>query len=226
MMAVNNDGLYMLLRNLYNAQFISASVKEKKKPKTLLGKIWHFIWHDNSLLSWAVNIVLAILIIKFIFYPGVGLIFGTQYPIVAVVSNSMEHDGNLDTWWSVNKPFYVEKGITREDFEQYPFPNGFHKGDIMILFGTEKEKMKIGDVVVFRSQKPYPIIHRVVALHEASFETKGDNNQRQITPPYDLQLNEKNISYDDLLGKAVIRIPYLGWIKIGFVNFLDWIGIL
>ena len=61
--------------------------------------IWYFIWEDNSLLSWIVNVILAFVLIKFIIYPGLGLLFSTSYPIVAVVSGSMEHQGNFDTWW-------------------------------------------------------------------------------------------------------------------------------
>lgn len=65
--------------------------KTPKKPTTWYGKIWFFIWHDNSAASWIINIILAYLIIKFIVYPSLGLVFGTNFPIVAVVSNSMEH---------------------------------------------------------------------------------------------------------------------------------------
>jgi signal peptidase I len=56
-----------------------------------LRRIWHFIWEEDSVWSWIVNIILAFLIIKYIFYPGIGLILNTNYPIVAVISESMEH---------------------------------------------------------------------------------------------------------------------------------------
>ena len=39
------------------------------------------------------NVVLAFVLIKFIIYPGAGLIMGTRLPVVAVVSESMEHQG-------------------------------------------------------------------------------------------------------------------------------------
>ena len=61
--------------------------------------VWYFIWEDNSLLSWAVNVILAFVIIKFLLYPGLGFIFATTHPIVAVVSGSMEHQGSFDSWW-------------------------------------------------------------------------------------------------------------------------------
>ena len=66
---------------------------DKKKFINILKKTWHFIWEDDSVWSWIVNIILAIVLIKFIIYPGLGLVLGTSYPIVAVVSDSMEHSG-------------------------------------------------------------------------------------------------------------------------------------
>ena len=67
----------------------------KKKNKSTWQKIWYFIWEDDSVLSWIVNIILAFVLIKFIVYPGLGLVFGTDFPVVAVVSGSMEHEGNF-----------------------------------------------------------------------------------------------------------------------------------
>ena len=65
----------------------------RKRKKSLLSKIWYFIWEDDSLASWLVNIVLAFLLVKFIIYPGLGLLLSTDYPVVAVISGSMTHDG-------------------------------------------------------------------------------------------------------------------------------------
>ena len=67
-----------------------------KNFKRTWKKIWYFIWEDNSIWSWIVNIILAFVLIKFIVYPGLGLILSTSHPVVAVVSESMEHNGNFD----------------------------------------------------------------------------------------------------------------------------------
>src|SRR4030042_1070542 len=150
--------------------------KEPKKPTTWYGKVWFFIWHDNSVASWIVNIILAYVIIKFIVYPGLGLIFGTNFPIVAVVSNSMQHNGvAFDQWWAENEDYYLALNITKADFEDYPFKNGFNRGDIMFLVGKKPEDIKIGEVIVFQSKKPYPIIHRVIDKEDSGmwvFQTK------------------------------------------------------
>lgn len=199
---------------------------KKPKPLSWHGKIWHFLWHEDSLASWIVNIVLAVLIIKFLIYPGIGLILGTSFPIVAVVSDSMDHHGeDFDSWWSQNKAFYLEKGITKEMFEEYSFKNGFKKGDLMVLTGISREEVEQGKVVVFLSKKPYPIIHRVVDVHESFFETKGDANSLQIQPPYDSQLDETKVPYGSVVGKAVIRIPFIGYVKIVFAEFLGIFGV-
>src|SRR3989344_1512266 len=120
-------------------------------------KIWKFIWHDDSLLSWIVNILLAFILVKFIIYPGLGLIFSTQLPVVAVVSGSMEHNGNFDEFWLRQGGWYENHGITKQEFMNYPLKNGFNKGDIIFLYGTSK--IRKGDVIVFRGNSKNPIIH-------------------------------------------------------------------
>lgn len=172
-------------------------------------KIWNFIWHDDSILSWIVNIILALVIVKFLIYPGLGLIFNTNYPLVAVVSGSMVHDQkNFDEWWSVNGKWYEKNNLTKEQFKKFRFKNGFNKGDIMILFGSKK--IKVGDVIVYTGFSPYPIIHRVVRIDQDSyFIMKGDHNSDK-----DPSLVKESV------GKAVIRIPLLGYIKILFIDYI------
>jgi len=197
------------------------------KAVSTLRKIWWFIWEDDSLLSWAVNIILAFILIKYLVYPGLGLILGTSFPVVAVVSGSMEHDGSFDDWWDssavctvagcTQKDWYNEHSITKDEFKKFIFTNGFNTGDIIILLGTEPENVETGDVIVFQSDKPYPIIHRVIDIKDTDeliFETKGDHNPTK--GPDDM-----NIKTEKLIGKAVMRIPYLGWIKIGFFKIID-----
>ena len=165
---------------------------------------------------------MAFILIKFIIYPLIGLVFGTNYPIVAVVSESMEHNQRFDSWWANNKAFYEQRNITKEEFRDYPFTGGFNKGDIMVLVGKDPTTIDQGDVIVFHSAKPYPIIHRVVAVENGYFQTKGDNNPTQIVLP---ELNEKYVPHNYLFGKAVARVPFIGYVKIWFVELLNLLGI-
>ena len=193
----------------------------KQQIKTYLKKTWDFIWHSNSVWSWIVNIILAFLIIKFIVYPLLGLVFATSHPIVAVVSESMEHDGSFEKWWSANQDWYQDYNITQEQFQDFPSKNGFNKGDIMILVGKKPKDIKTGDILVFQSGKPNPIIHRVVNKWQADdgwhFQTKGDNNKDSIPAS---GVSETDIEEDRIIGKAVFRVPLLGWIKIIFVDYM------
>ncbi|MAE13221.1 signal peptidase I [Candidatus Woesearchaeota archaeon] len=193
-----------------------------EKKENFFRKFWNFLWNDDSLASWIVNIVLAFVLIKFVVYPFVGLLFGTGLPVVAVVSESMEHNRGFDQWWSEEGDYYQLLSITEKEFRHFPFRNGFNKGDIMILVGKEPEEIRLGDVIVFQSGKPYPIIHRVIVVEEDHFQTKGDNNPLQIK---DIQLDETRVVYDSLLGKAVFRIPFLGYVKIWAVDLLNVVGL-
>ena len=70
--------------------------------KNKLKQFWNFVWHDDSLLSLVLSAILIIIFGKFILFPILGALFGTSLPIVAVVSNSMEHNTNFETWWLDN----------------------------------------------------------------------------------------------------------------------------
>ncbi|MBR9691177.1 signal peptidase I [Candidatus Woesearchaeota archaeon] len=200
---------------------------DQKEIKKFLKKVWHFIWEDDSVWSWIVNIILAFILIKFVVYPGLGFILSTSYPIVAVVSGSMEHNGNFDTWWDsyalcnnkecTQSVSYQAFNITKQDFLEFRFKNGFNKGDIMILRGTSPEKINVGDIIVFQSTRPDPIIHRIVMKWEQDstvyFQTKGDHNPTSYP-----SLKEDEINENRVIGKAVAKVPFLGWIKIAAVN--------
>lgn len=179
--------------------------------KNTLQKVWYFIWEDDSIWSWLVNVLLAIVLIKFIVYPGLGFLLGTTHPIVAVVSGSMEHDGSFNDWWASQQEWYFDKAITKERFQTFPFTNGFNKGDIMILY--RPTYLKLGDVIVFRTSRPEPIIHRIVSITNNHFQTKGDHNA-------DSTREEQAISQEAVIGKAIFKIPYLGYIKIWAVEML------
>jgi signal peptidase I len=190
-----------------------------KDVKRIWGKIWYFIWEDNSIWSWIVNIILAFILIKFIVLPFIGIVFGTTHPIVAVVSPSMEHHEGFDEWWASNANYYSGYHITKQDFNSFIFRNGFKRGDIIILRGSQPENIMVGDVVVFRSPRPDPIIHRVIKVwkegDEYLFRTKGDNNAESISTP---GLDETRVSERQVIGKAWVRVPFLGYVKILFVD--------
>jgi len=228
--------------------------KQKKKEirdlriynlkKTWYGKVVHFLWYEDSALSWIANIVVAFIVIKFMFYPLLALVFATELPVVAVVSCSMEHrftncgerrmmdnicgvpgSGTVDheAFWQFCGDFYDERNITKEQFETFPLSSGFNKGDIIFLRGIPIEELKVGDTIVFSAtKKAYPIIHRVIAIdyvdNEYIIQTKGDHNKAQISDAY---LNELEVKEGQIFGKATLRVPFLGYIKIWFTDLIN-----
>lgn len=216
--------------------------KKNNSVFNILSNIWTFLWYDDSVWSWLANIIFAYFFIVFIFYPGVGLVLNTPYPLVAVVSGSMEHmiisheDSlnphlcgksfeksnyfiNFDEFWKICGDWYEDKNITKEQFSEFNFRNGFNKGDIIFIYGTNPKNLKIGDVIVFQSNvRAEPIIHRIVNINtvdgELVFTTKGDHNGSY--GQVDVGIKPENI-----LGKGVFRVPFLGWFKIWFTSIVS-----
>lgn len=169
-----------------------------------LTKFWEFLKKD-TFSSWFVSLVLIFLLIKFILFPFLSLITGTSLPLVVVESCSMHHNTDFEGWWNQNGAWYEEQGINKEQFQDFTLKNGFTKGDIILVRGAEK--INQGDVIIFIAGTKYPVIHRVIDT--VPLNTKGDNNLQQL----DI---EKSISGNKVLGKAVGKIPLLGWVKLIF----------
>lgn len=201
--------------------------------KKTLKSIWDFLWKDDSIASWIISLILAFLIVKFIFYPILSFIFASSMPLVVIESHSMLHQGSIiktltdiplfkqdsfDSWWQNSNEWYKENNIEYNQANSWRFSSGLDKGDIILLYGSKK--FKVGDVIVFNSNSNtqlYPVIHRIVKIKyengETIYETKGDNNAAQI--PF-----EKNIKQQDIIGKAILRIPKIGWVKLVFVEII------
>lgn len=195
------------------------------RKKDAAKKVWHFIWEDDSIWSWVVNIILAFVLIKFIVYPGLGFALGTSHPVVAVVSESMEHNTGFEEWWPEGGKWYEQNSIPKNIFTTFPLRNGFNKGDIIVLGSAAMHKVDVGDIIVFQTRKPDPIIHRVVKKWDVEgiffLTTKGDNYETNRAPIKSPLIDETQIVQEQLIGKALIRIPLLGYIKIWFVGLVQ-----
>jgi signal peptidase I len=195
-----------------------------------LKRLWHYLWHEDTWGSFVLVVLIAFVVIRYLAYPALGLVLGTGFPIVAVVSGSMEHDGTYEEWWSseccqgvlctqkkAQSSFYSDYNITQHEFLTYRFPHGFNKGDIMLLAGANTAQ--VGDTIVFVGQhRAEPIIHRLIQTDGQTYRTKGDHN-------CGIADFEQSISQDQLVGKAILRVPFLGYIKILFVQFLSIFGV-
>jgi signal peptidase I len=180
------------------------------KIKELYKRFKAFLKKD-SFSSLIVFLILIFTFLLLIFFPLLRLITGTSYPLVIVESCSMYHDEyGFDK--IVNNSIYSNNNININDTQNWDFPRGLNKGDIIFIVKTKN--ISVGNVIIFNAQTSYPIIHRIIDDIEP-YQTKGDNyvtNSKQLSV-------EKNISEEQYLGRAIFKIPYLGWIKL---IFFDW----
>ena len=176
--------------------------------KNIFVKFWSFLKED-SWPSFFVSLLIALVVIKFIIFPGLSLLTGTALPLVIVESCSMYHSQDLDV--IMENKIYSDYGLSYEDTANWSLGNGFTKGDIIIVLGPKN--VEVGDVIIFNGGQSNPIIHRVIGINsDGEYTTKGDNN-------FGLLEFEKDIKEDRVLGKAIFRIPAIGWIKL---IFFDW----
>jgi signal peptidase I len=132
---------------------------------------------------------------------GLGIILGTNLPIVAVVSDSMMHDITTE----VRHYEFLESnyGYTKDQIDSWSLKNGFKKGDVLLIKGVKPDDLKIGDVIVYDIDgQTIPIVHRIVDVNE-NFVTKGDHNPG--IDPWGIK---------KIRGKAIFVIPFIGWPKL------------
>src|SRR3989339_665186 len=158
----------------------------KKEIKKIYNKSYYLLFKDDTWKGWIFSIIF--IFIKFIFFPTLSLITGTQIPLAIVESCSMYHKGDLlsnyDDWWKEHEQKYLEFDVTKKEFQEYHFTNGFNKGDILFITGAKPEKLEVGDIIIFNGNGR-PIIHRIIKIKEKdgeyTFSTIGDNNNGQLT---------------------------------------------
>jgi signal peptidase I len=171
--------------------------------KEEMRRFWKWLRGD----SWGalvVTLLIAFILIKFIIFPTLSLATGTSLPLVIVESCSMYHSEDLET--ILANGIYGDNNIGIEDTSDWSFKNGFSKGDIIFVVGAGE--VKVGEVIIFHAGQGNPIIHRAIKTVDG-VTTKGDNNDGLLP-------QEQNIPGEAILGKAVFRVPFLGWIKLIF----------
>lgn len=179
----------------------------------LVGKInrAHDAWDRNStglrgVVLYAVMGIAAALLINSVF----GAILGTTFPVVTVSSTSMVPNLNV--------------------------------GDLVVVKGGAS--YELGDIIIFRGWEQKPIIHRVVAKYENSAVTKREGWEELTTHDIEqkaaaigasvayITRGDANPSCDqcgggrpairqeDVHGRALLRVPYLGYVKLFAVRYV------
>jgi signal peptidase I len=176
-----------------------------------LKKLW-----KNEYVQTAIAIGLIALVI-FGFWYGSQVVLNTPYPALAVVSGSMcvPYDSQCDGW-------------------THPFARTLHVGDLIIVQGVNPADLNTNypnsDIIVFHDPRDPTdpnkmIVHRIVAKKiidgKIYFETKGDGNSITKWPDipdpayYDPW---SPVSQDLVVGKVIMRIPWIGHIVLFMRN--------
>lgn len=83
----------------------------------------------------------------------------------------------------------------------------YHVGSIIYVKSVDPSEIKVGDPITFVMNEQLTVAtHRVVRIdtENSSFYTKGDANDDPDAAP---------VHFNNLLGKPVFTIPYLGYIS-------------
>lgn len=84
----------------------------------------------------------------------------------------------------------------------------YHVGSVVYVDkNISPEEIQVGDPITFRKSENAVATHRVIAVDKEArqFTTKGDVNEVQDMAP---------VSFDDMIGKAGMSIPLLGYISL------------
>ncbi len=163
-------------------------------------RLYHFIFVEDSWISYVVFTIIAYLILKYAFLPGILYASGLS-DISAIVSGSMTHNPNTNYTF---KEWLIFHGYNYS--KKWPYQNGIKIGSVVLIKKVPEKEIKVGDVIMYKVGN-IEIVHRVINKSDGYFQTKGDAN------PYMLPFEYK-VKYSQIKGKVVGVIPYLGWPKV------------
>jgi signal peptidase I len=153
------------------------------------------LW-KNEYLQTAI-MILFIIAVVFGFWYGSRYVLNTEYPMLAVASGSMcMLPGPYCDGWS------------------HPFERTLHVGDLIIVQGVNisdiyAARYPNGTIIVFHQlYGDELIVHRAISRTvengQVYYVTKGDGNS----------LPDQPIPADNVVGKVILRIPYIGWLAL------------
>jgi len=83
----------------------------------------------------------------------------------------------------------------------------YHVGSLVYVKSVDPSEVKQGDTITFKISDDTMVTHRVVAVDTVNqcFYTKGDANNT---------VDGGNVTYDNLVGKPLFTVPYLGYLAV------------
>lgn len=146
--------------------------------------------------------IALIIIIVFGFWFGLRYGLNTDYPMLAVASGSMSTVQPDNQWQTI----------------YYAFTPTLHMGDLIVVQAVTLQDIRrslngtgrSGDILVFHLPDSNElIVHRAIEVFSnGTIKTQGDGNPIP-GPPQD-----GNISYNAVVGKVVMRIPWVGYLAL------------
>ena len=89
-------------------------------------------------------------------------------------------------------------------------------GDVVVIAKVSGANVEPGDIIQFREAAGIVTVHRVVEIQEIEgkkfFITQGDANREPDADP---------VAPANVVGKAILRIPKIGWASIAIKQFLS-----
>ncbi len=138
--------------------------------------------------------------------------------------------------------FLVTSGIYQHFLSSKPYSGFFGIGYAVVVSGSMEPNIKVNDLILYQDhdREDYnvgdPIVyvrdagtdnemlitHRIIEISGNDLVTRGDANR----------ISDDPITFDDVVGRVVFRVPYIGvavgfvktpvgmWVALGFVIFL------
>ena len=170
---------------------------------TTIKKLW-----KNTYFQTGLYIVLVVLIV-FGFFAAMVLGF---LAVVPTGSMCIPYNGACDGW-------------------THPFDRTIHRGDILVIQPINPSDLKTdypnSDIIVYNTQSHGRIVHRIVSKIDdngtLSFYTKGDGNSYNRWPstPNAAEYDPWSpVPQDQIVGKVVLRIPWIGHLALFMQNTL------
>ncbi len=98
--------------------------------------------------------------------------------------------------------------------------------DAVVTMRVDAKELQKNDVITFVSKDPthsgITVTHRIVGVKQTesgsyAYRTKGDNNNVE---------DQTLVSYDDVIGKVMIRIPYIGYLQQFLTTRFGWLLVI
>jgi hypothetical protein len=185
------------------------------------------------------TLLVAILVVSAVFgfwYGSQAILHTKTLPFFIVSSGSMciPYDGACDGW-------------------SHPFTRTLHLGDLIVIQGVDPKTLNANypnsDIIVFQdpsNPNGVPIVHRITSevLQNGTlyFFTKGDGNPpttwpntvETYAPDYGWynpnyyndhpNIPRGSVPQEYILGRVVMRIPWLGWVTIFTEKLQGWLS--